>query len=128
MNDHDRRSPGSLMYGIPDPSRPGRQLLPPDYRCSAYWFALHGGLMTGDWPGDLEFLRELGYRAACLARWHGIPPWFVIEGPFVNPGVHSWPEWVWCQVADAMAGHAADHGDYGPPYPPGHGYWEAGDY
>lgn len=76
-------------------------------RCSAYWYALHAGLLTGD--GDLEFLRCLGLHAARLARWHGIPPWQVSEGPYL---VFMWPEWVWDVTADAMAQSAAQHGDY----------------
>jgi hypothetical protein len=93
-----------------------RRLLPDDsWTCTAYWYAFHGGMWTGDWPSDLEFLRELGYRAAARAHWHGVPERRVPEGPH---WVHQWPEWIFAQTADAMASHAAEHGDYGPPYPP----------
>lgn len=96
--------------------------LPGQVRCTAYWYAQRARLLTGN--GDLEFLRELGLRAWYLAGRHGIPYWRVPEGPY---WVHTWPEWVWAATADAMAQAAAgQHGDYGPP--PGHGYWEAGDY
>ena len=128
--------------------------LPDDLiRCSAYWYALQAGMVTdASDPGDLEFLRELGLRAASLACWEGIPALTVPEGPW--PAVYLWPERIWDEVAGAMANHAAEHGDYGPedvraPYArPGsprpmvhdvltldrrygehpHGYWEAGDY
>ena len=88
--------------------------LPDDLiRCSAYWYALRTGMVTGPCgPGDLEFLRELGLRAAHLARWEGIPAVTVPEGPW--PAVYLWPERIWSEVADAMAAHAAEHGDYGP--------------
>ena len=88
--------------------------LPDDLiRCSAYWYALRAGMVTDPSdPGDLEFLRELGLRAAHLARWYGIPALTVPEGPW--PAVYLWPERIWSEVADAMANHAAEHGDYGP--------------
>ncbi len=35
----------------------------------------------------------------------------VSEGPY---WVHTWPAVIWGTVADAMAQHAAEHGDYGP--------------
>lgn len=94
------------------------------WRCSAYWYCRQARMLTGDWPGDLEFLRELGYRAAAMANWYGIPPWTVNEGPY---RVHTWPEYIWKQTVDAMADHAAEYGDYGPPYPPQPG-WRDGNW
>ena len=87
--------------------------LPPSWRCSAYWYAaqFHSVSVPLE-PGDLEFLRELGLRAASLARWEGIPAMTVPEGPW--PAVYLWPEHIWSTVANAMAQHAAEHGDYGP--------------
>lgn len=82
-------------------------MLPPGCRCSAYWYASQARLLTGS--GDLEFLTELGIRAARMARWEGIPPWQVIEGPY---WVHMWPEHIWSRAADQMAEEAARHGDY----------------
>jgi hypothetical protein len=87
----------------------------PDDRmvCSAYWYALRAGMVTDPSdPGDLEFLRELGLRAAHLARWYGIPALTTPEGPW--PAVYLWPERIWDEAAGAMAAHAAEHGDYGP--------------
>jgi hypothetical protein len=91
-----------------------RRYLPDDLiRCSAYWYALRAGMVTdASDPGDLEFLRELGLRAASLARWEGLPALTVPEGPW--PAVFLWPERIWSEVADAMANHAAEHGSYGP--------------
>jgi hypothetical protein len=89
-----------------------RYLPDDEIRCSAYWYALRAGMVTDPCdPGDLEFLRELGLRAARLARWEGIPALTVPEGPYQ---VYLWPERIWSEVADAMANHAAEHGDYGP--------------
>jgi hypothetical protein len=89
--------------------------LPDDQvRCSAYWYALRAGMVTGHPAPDeagLEFLRELGLRAARLARWEGIPAVTAPEGPYQ---VYLWPERIWSEVADAMAGRAAEHGDWGP--------------
>lgn len=114
--------------------------LPPGTRVSAYAYAARAGLVSvPQAPGDLEFLRELGLRAALLARWEGLPRMTIPEGPY--PAVLLWPERIWSEVADAMANYAAEHGDYGDPEgvlppaarspgvsAPGHGYWEAGDY
>ena len=76
--------------------------LPDDQiRCSAYWYALRAGMVTdASDPGDLEFLRELGLRAAHLARWEGIPAMTVPEGPW--PAVYLWPERIWDDAASAM--------------------------
>lgn len=97
-----------------------RTYLPPGYRCSAYFYAARAGMVSvPQAPGDLEFLRELGLRAASLARWEGIPAVRVPEGPYQ---VYLWPERIWSEVADAMANQAAEHGDYGAPedvLPPG---------
>ena len=87
--------------------------LPPGFTCSAYWNAARAGMVSvPQAPGDLEFLRELGLRAASLARWEGIPALTVPEGPW--PAVYLWPERIWSEVADAMANHAAEYGGYGP--------------
>jgi hypothetical protein len=84
--------------------------LAPGQRCSAYWYAAAARLLTGSsiWD-DLDFLKELGLRAARLARWEGIAPWQVPEGPY---WVHMWPEHVWDQAAGQMADEAARYGDY----------------
>lgn len=95
-------------------------LLPPGMRCSAYWYALRSGLVSGS--GDLDFLRCLGWHAARLARWQGIPPWQVPEGPYL---VFMWPEQVWDAAWAVMARAAAQHGDYASL---GHGYQDAGGY
>ena len=87
--------------------------LPPGTRVSAYFYAARAGLVSVPLaPGDLEFLCELGLRAAALARWEGIPAVTIPEGPW--PAVYLWPEKIWSAVADAMAQHAAEHGGYGP--------------
>ena len=94
----------------------------PDWRCSAYWYAARAGMVSvPQAPGDLEFLRELGLRAASLARWEGIPAMTVPEGPYQ---VYLWPEHIWSAVADAMANYAAEHGGYGHSGDPA---WESAD-
>ena len=87
--------------------------LPDDQvRCSAYWYALRAGMVTdASDPGDLEFLRELGLRAAHLARWEGIPAMTVPEGPW--PAVYLWPERIWGAAAEAMANCPAEYGGHG---------------
>ena len=87
------------------------RFLPPGMWCTAFWYAERAGLLTGD---DLEFLRDLGARAARLARWYGYPEWIVPEGPYQ---VHMWPEHVWDEVANAMANEAARYG-----------HWDSGTY
>lgn len=84
-------------------------LLPgPDWRCSAYWYAQHTGLLTGS--GDLEFLACLGLRAWHLAGWHQVPCWpKIAEGPFT---VWLWPEWVWDLATYQLAEDAARFGDF----------------
>lgn len=81
-------------------------LLPPGCRCTAYWYAWQSRLLTGD---DLGFLTELGIRAARVARWEGIPPWQIPEGPY---WVHMWPEQIWDRAAGQMADEAARYGDW----------------
>ena len=80
MNDCDQALLDSLMY---DGQGPGA-------RVTAYWYSARRGL-----PCDLESLRELGLQAARRARWLGLQPLLVPEGPFL---VHAWPERVWDQV------------------------------
>lgn len=90
--------------------------LPQGVRCSAYWYAQRAGMLpygVTD-PDDMEFLRDLGARAARLGRWHGYPEWVVPEGPYL---VYMWPEHVWDEVASAMANEAA-----------GSGHWESGNH
>ena len=72
-------------------------LLPPGYRCTAYWYALHNGL-----PADLGYLLELGRRAARAASWLGLAPVRVPEGPF--PAVNTWEPWLWDLAAAGIAG------------------------
>ena len=71
-------------------------LLPAGMRCSGYWYALHRGL-----PCDLAYLKGLGLAAARLARWEGLEPWQVREGPWI---VHQWPERIWDDAARQPAG------------------------
>jgi hypothetical protein len=121
VNDHDQAVLDEAFghgYRWDDPVR--RQpapLLPPGMRCTAYFYAQQSGLLTGH--GDMEFLTELGWHAAVLARWHQIPPWKVNEGPLF---VHTWPEWVWSTTADLLAHYAAEYGDCCPD-PAGHAAW-----
>ena len=83
-------------------------LLAPGARCSAYWYAWQGGLLTGD--GDLEFLRCLGLRAWHLAGYYRVPEWpKITEGPF---RVLLWPEVIWDIAARQMAEDAARFGEY----------------
>jgi hypothetical protein len=94
--------------------------LAPGVRCSAYWYARRGGMLPYGItdPDDLEFLRDLGLRAARLARWLGVAEWLVWEGPPGNQFlVHTWPEEIWNHVASAMANEAAEHG-----------CWDSGEY
>ena len=72
-------------------------LLPPGWRCSAYWYATHRGL-----PVTFSYLLELGRHAARAARWYGIAPAPVAEGIF--PAVHTWEPWLWDQAAAELAG------------------------
>lgn len=108
----------------------------PGVRMTAYWYALHAGLLAGS-PDDREFLADLGLHAARLARHLGIPAWRVPEGPYL---VHAWPPEVWAPAAAAMAEAAAATGSwcpsgehYGggdwqrPPGSPPYGYPEHGD-
>ena len=126
MNDHDQALLDSFLAGNITEA-PVRQLLPPGYRCSAYWFCWQAGLLTGDWAADLEFMRELGWHAAVLARAWRIPPWCCDEGPF---WVNTWPEQVWSVTADAMMDRAAEHGDMTPAWstPPPSGGYRDGNY
>jgi hypothetical protein len=66
---------------------------PPGTRVTAYFYAAARGL-----PCDLDYLTELGRAAARRARWLGIPPWRVLEGPLA---VHAWPE-VWAEAGMAV--------------------------
>jgi hypothetical protein len=72
-----------------------RLLLPPGWRCTAYYYAAHSGL-----PVTYSYLLELGLRAARAARWLGLRQATVREGPF---RVHTWPEWVWVRAAASLA-------------------------
>lgn len=69
-------------------------LLPPWARCTGYWYATAAGFGY-----DLEFLRELGLRAARLGRWYGVPGALTAEGPY---WVHQWPEGIWDEALGAM--------------------------
>lgn len=63
----------------------------PDQRVTAYWYASQHGL-----PCDLDYLLQLGLAAARRARWEGIAPLYVAEGPL---RVHTWPERIWRESA-----------------------------
>ena len=66
-------------------------LFPPGAWITAYRYSAAAGLLTGNWPADLDFLSCLGLRAERLARAHRVPYRTVPEGPYV---VHMQPEWV----------------------------------
>jgi hypothetical protein len=70
-------------------------LLPPGWRCTAYYYTQHRGM-----PVTLSYLQELGLRAARIAWWHGIPEAKAWEGFW---WCHTWPEWVWQQAAVRLA-------------------------
>ena len=120
MNDHDQALLDSFLAGdIQERVMPG--FLPdPRLRCTALWYATAAGLLTGNWPADLDFLACLGLRAERLARAHRVPYWTVPEGPYM---VHMQPEWVFDLALQQMREDAARLGQE-----PGPGYWEAGDY
>jgi hypothetical protein len=85
--------------------RPGMTYPVPEPRVTAWWYAQRARLAENPCePGDREFLAELGLRAARLARWEGLVPLHVPEGPF---RVHAWPERIWRAAADA-AGHGPE--------------------
>jgi hypothetical protein len=72
-------------------------MFPPGARVTAWRYSAARGL-----PCDLGSLSAMGLAAARHARWAGIPPWRVPEGP---PGaqllVHTWPEAVYEYVTTA---------------------------
>ena len=132
------------MSGLLPPPPPGC----PELRCTAYWYTWNE---IGP-PVDMEFLRELGLRAYRIARWYGLVPAQVPEGPY---WVHTWPEWAWdAALADMVHMYGAPSGEQAAldlaqaasaplsaDYPvrcavataasldePGHGYWEKGGY
>jgi hypothetical protein len=74
--------------------------LPPGIRCTAYYYASYHRL-----PCDLEYLTELGRAAARRARWLGIAPCLVPEGPLV---VHAWPEEIFGEVVAAWQAPVPD--------------------
>jgi hypothetical protein len=65
-------------------------LLPPGWRCSAFYWSAGRGL-----PVTLGWLQELGLRAARLGRRQGIPEIRAPEGPF---WVLLWSEDIWAQA------------------------------
>lgn len=77
--------------------------LEPGWRCTAYYWAVHRGLLT-----TLEYLTELGRIAAGQARWAGLEPAQVPEGPYI---VHQWPAPVWLAAEARLLPP--------PPYGPG---------
>lgn len=70
------------------------RLLPPGYRCSAYWYSAQRGL-----PSAMCCLLELGTRAARLARQAGLATARIAEGPF---WVNTWPEEFWDAATATM--------------------------
>lgn len=113
MNDHDQALLDSFLAGdIQERVMPG--FLPPGCFCTAYWYAQRAGLLTGNWPADLDFLACLGLRAERLARAHRVPYWTVPEGPY---RVHMQPEWIWDLALAQMREDAERYGT-----------WQAGDY
>jgi hypothetical protein len=78
---------------------------PPEYgppRVTAYAYVYAHGLM--DRYGTLEWLFEIGHRAAGEARWRGIEPMQVWEGGGQQwYWVHTWPEEIWASVIAALA-------------------------
>lgn len=110
---------------------------------TAWEFAAHGGMLTGD---DAEFVSVLHRGTRALAARLGVELRLAREGP---PELSdAWPDWVWSVIAGVMAGNCAESGDWhlqdsdldaaisgcradgrdldDPVHP--HGYWEAGDY
>ena len=63
-------------------------LLPPHVRCTAWWYAAQQGMRVPDWA----FLKDLGKRAAAVARDYQVPESKTQEGQYL---VFQWPEWVW---------------------------------
>lgn len=78
-------------------------LLPAGMRCTAFWYARARGL-----PQDLDSLLDLGLVAARIARWEGLEPWQVAEGPY---WVHMWPEHVWDQASQGGMPRSAGYDD-----------------
>jgi hypothetical protein len=70
------------------------RLLPPGYRCSAYWYSARRGL-----PASMCCLLELGTRAARIARQAGWTAVRITEGPF---RVNTWPQEFWDAAAATM--------------------------
>lgn len=73
------------------------QPLPPGTRVTAYAYVYAHGLMAR--YGTMEWLLEIGQRAASEARWRGIEPQQVWEGGgYEWYWVHTWPEPLWAAV------------------------------
>jgi hypothetical protein len=90
-------------------------LLPPFFRCSAFWYAQARGL-----PVSLDYLKVLGLTAARMAWREGLEPWQVPEGPFF---VYQWPERIWDAASTGLA--VQPHLDQFWRQPPGYGdsFW-----
>jgi hypothetical protein len=72
-------------------------MTPAEPRVTCWWYVLNHGLAAQ--LGDYDHLLAIGAHAAALARWLGIPPYRVPEGPL---WVHTWPEWVWARTLAEM--------------------------
>jgi hypothetical protein len=98
---------------------PGQPLLPAGWTCSAYYWAVHRDL-----PARLDYLQELGLRAARLASWHGLQRVTVPEGPW--PAVNLWPSEIWAEAeARLAADFAAAQAEYWHcPEPQGQAAWD----
>jgi hypothetical protein len=82
--------PAAYPHAYPAPPEP--------QRVTAYAYVYGHGLMAR--YGTLEWLFEIGRRAAGEARWLGLEPMQVWEGPY---WVHTWPEELWARVIASLA-------------------------
>lgn len=92
-------------------------LFAPGAWVTAFRYATAAGLLTGNWPADLDFLQCLGLRAERLARAHRVPYRTVPEGPY--PAVHMQPEWIWDLALAQLREDAERYGqEPDPGWPP----------
>jgi hypothetical protein len=79
---------------------------PAEPRVTCWWYVLNRGY-AGRY-GTMDWLLEIGRRAAGIAHWEGIPELKVIEGPAPGPyglewlRVHTWPERIFAATIAAL--------------------------